>query len=210
MASVEKCRQIQIEHPRFFDGPGCVDPHKTKIVTGIQDLYANYPLNRETCVTRKGYKTYADHLWHECTTFKWHWNAVKMANFGFKWPFIMRNLIYTPSFIRENDIERVPHAYIKNICHICLICMYDLEMTLKCLIWLQITFYRNLIHRNEFFIPENGIKHVSHVLVINHAIYVWYVYKSPWNDLKMTEYGIKWPFIMICYTELISLFPKMV
>ena len=62
MASVEKCRQIQIEHPRFFDGPGCVDPQKTKIVTGIQDLYANYPLNRETCVTLKGYKTYADHL----------------------------------------------------------------------------------------------------------------------------------------------------
>ena len=45
-----------------FYGTGCVDPQKTKSVTGIQDLYANYPLNRETCVTRKGYKTYADHL----------------------------------------------------------------------------------------------------------------------------------------------------
>ena len=61
MTSVEKCKQIQIDHQKCFYGPECVDPQKES-VTDIQDLYANYPLNRETCVTRKGYKTYAAHL----------------------------------------------------------------------------------------------------------------------------------------------------
>ena len=57
---------------------------------------------------------------------------------------------------------------------------------LKRLIWLQIIYYRHVNHRNEFFIPENGIKHVSHVLVINHAKYMFDMYI---NHLEMT---LKW------------------
>ena len=45
-----------------------------------------------------------------------------------------------------------------------------------------------------------------------YAIDVWntsLTLKWPWNDLKITEYGVKWQLIMIYYTEMNSVSQKM-
>merc|ERR1711923_348487 len=46
-----------------------------------------------------------------------------------------------------------------------------IEWCLKVQLWFQIASNRDLVHGNEFPVPENGIEHVSHIYISTKCVY---------------------------------------
>ena len=110
------------------------------------------------------------HVWHEWMTLAWPWNGIVVV--------VILSAIVTYCILSWFDTRKRVSNHIKWFktglaIHI-MSNMYgctlnDLEIAIKwCLkvqLWSQMASNHDLVHGNEFPVPENGIEHVSHIYI---------------------------------------------